>query len=442
VTRPRLDWAALAILALAAALRLHGLDAESIDLDESSSLYYAARGLRRLFFADPGNPPLYYVLLKGWIALFGTGEVALRMPSVLFGTATVAALYALVRELYDRAAARIAALLLALSTAHIAFSQDGRMYALAALLAVTATHALVRASADGGVRRWVGYAVLAVAMVYTHFSGLLVVLAHGVAVLVVPQLRTRAAVVTGLVVAAAIALGVPIAFARGLMSARHYQFWQPHVSLSALAALSESWIAGVRTEVADMSWPALGLALPALWAARAHRAHLAILYTGLCAFILLAVIKPVWHPRYLAVLLPLFVAGLAVSGRAWLGGLFVAAALAGAAAAKIAGPVGEDWRGVAAAIAEGGGGTVVIVGPDYLCRPLGYYRRGDCLVAADPAAVVERTRGGGTVFVVYPEKHFPADPERRSAVELGRRLGGRADADLRGLHVTSFGVTR
>src|SRR5438045_2044407 len=46
------------------------------------------------------SPPLYNVVLHGWVALCGDSVVALRLPSVLFGTLAVVAVFLLVRDAF------------------------------------------------------------------------------------------------------------------------------------------------------------------------------------------------------------------------------------------------------------------------------------------------------------------------------------------------------
>ena len=41
------------------------------------------------------RPPLYALILHGWIGVFGDGEIAVRTPSLLFGLASLVVVYAL-----------------------------------------------------------------------------------------------------------------------------------------------------------------------------------------------------------------------------------------------------------------------------------------------------------------------------------------------------------
>ncbi|WP_162909257.1 glycosyltransferase family 39 protein [Aggregatilinea lenta] len=126
------------VLLLAAGLRFHLLGAQSLWNDEGNSLRLAQRGVSDLIDAAGRDihPPGYYLLLKAWIAGAGTTEFALRALSALEGLIAVALAIALGRALFARPAGIAAGLLVALSPLAVYYSQETRMYAQLALLAV------------------------------------------------------------------------------------------------------------------------------------------------------------------------------------------------------------------------------------------------------------------------------------------------------------------
>ena len=73
------------------------------------------------------HPPLFYMLSFAW-RVFGDSDLAVRSLSIVFGLATLAVGYALVRELFGRPAALIATALLAMHPWHIYISQEARSY--------------------------------------------------------------------------------------------------------------------------------------------------------------------------------------------------------------------------------------------------------------------------------------------------------------------------
>jgi uncharacterized membrane protein len=79
------------------------------------------------------HPIGHYFILWFWGRIFGFSEVAIRMPSVLFGVITIYILYLLGKEIFSRKVGLIAALLLAVNPLHIYYSQEARVYSFACL---------------------------------------------------------------------------------------------------------------------------------------------------------------------------------------------------------------------------------------------------------------------------------------------------------------------
>src|ERR1700677_1724768 len=146
------------ITLLALGLRSYRLDAQSIWLDEASSWHCAQAAWPDLAdkIIDSGecNPPLYFALLKLWIAVKGDSGAAMRSLSVLFGTLTVSLLGWFVGRLAGAGPGCLAALLLAAAPFHIEFSQEARCYALFPFLILAATAALSWALDHGRCAPW------------------------------------------------------------------------------------------------------------------------------------------------------------------------------------------------------------------------------------------------------------------------------------------------
>lgn len=173
---------ALAVVLLAAGLRLHRLDAQSLWNDEGNAYVQATRTLPEI--ADNAardiHPPGYYSLLAVWRLLTGESEFALRALSAFAGVLTVALTYALGRRLYSPLAGLTAALLVALNTFNIYYSQEARMYALLGLWSVAAMWAFV-GFVRSGKREWaLAFALFNAAGLYTHYAYPAVMVAQGV----------------------------------------------------------------------------------------------------------------------------------------------------------------------------------------------------------------------------------------------------------------------
>lgn len=114
-------------------LRFYRLDWQSLWVDEISTLGPALHGtsLADGFWGyinlNP-TPPLYYWFIQTWAAAFGFGEWTLRLPSALFGVATVAVVWFGLRRTFTREIVAITTVLMALSWPAIYYSQEVRTY--------------------------------------------------------------------------------------------------------------------------------------------------------------------------------------------------------------------------------------------------------------------------------------------------------------------------
>lgn len=127
----------LASCALAFAIRLTGIDRQSLWRDESDSLVFATRNLGALLdsFVTPGeNAPLYFLALRPWVALAGDSEFVLRLPSALAGAALPAVGAVLGWRVAGPRAGVLVALLLAVTPYLGWYGQEARVYTLYVLL--------------------------------------------------------------------------------------------------------------------------------------------------------------------------------------------------------------------------------------------------------------------------------------------------------------------
>jgi mannosyltransferase len=163
------------------ALRLADLGRESFWLDEAGRAAIAALPLGAIPHAVGVvelSPPLYHLLLHGWLRLVGGGDFALRLLSALLGAAAIPATYALGRELVGRRAALLAALLAAVAPLYVGYAQEAAMYALFALLALGAALAHARFVRSGSTASLLAYALAMLLALYTHYYALFLLAAQ------------------------------------------------------------------------------------------------------------------------------------------------------------------------------------------------------------------------------------------------------------------------
>lgn len=166
-----------AITLAGAALRAWPLNAAPLWGDEALSLAIANYSFSQLFF-EPVDPTggLYYAVQKIWLP---TGEAPwiVRLPSLLFGIATIPAAFALGLTIGNARTGLWLAFLIAIIPEWIFYSQEARGYALLMLLLVTALTHYVRAlradRLDG--RSLLLSAILGLAALYTHLTAWFVI---------------------------------------------------------------------------------------------------------------------------------------------------------------------------------------------------------------------------------------------------------------------------
>ena len=158
----------------------------SVWLDEANSVRIASQALSDMpaVLRTDGHPPLYYLFLAGWQALFGTGETAIRALSGVCYVAAVAAVFWGARTLrYDRASAALCAFFYLASPIAVRQAQNARMYSLLGLLVILSTVLFLRIFLQGerGVKHLAGYVGVNVAGTFTHYWFPFTVFAHAVA---------------------------------------------------------------------------------------------------------------------------------------------------------------------------------------------------------------------------------------------------------------------
>jgi mannosyltransferase len=170
----------IAIVAVGVVLRAIGLNS-GLWQDEVYALVETIRpSLLRIVSTYPADThhPLYSVLAHMSIGVFGEAPWTARLPALLFGVATIPALYALGRRVGTRTEALLACMVLAVSYHHVWFSQNARGYTALAFFAVLCAYFLLRGIEDGRAR-WFGLYALCVALgAYTHLTLVFMALAH------------------------------------------------------------------------------------------------------------------------------------------------------------------------------------------------------------------------------------------------------------------------
>lgn len=159
------------ILLLTFILRLINLK-QSLWWDEAINVVYAKSSSFWWFLTKypigDFHPPGWFAIVWVWGHIFGFSEIAIRLPSVILGTATVWITFLLGKELFGKKAGIVAALFLAISPLHVYYSQEARMYIFAAFSVVLSFYLLIGVLKK---RRWfkLGYLISLIAVLSSDY---------------------------------------------------------------------------------------------------------------------------------------------------------------------------------------------------------------------------------------------------------------------------------
>ncbi len=139
---------------------------------------------------NPEHVPIYFVLLRWWVKLFGDSIAVTRSFSAVVSLLVFPCIYWLCRELFnDSLVGEIAIALTAVSPILVLYAQEARAYSLYAVTVLFSSIALFRAMEIQSKRSWLTYTASLVLNLYTNLFFLSIVMGHGLYVVLVEKLR-------------------------------------------------------------------------------------------------------------------------------------------------------------------------------------------------------------------------------------------------------------
>jgi hypothetical protein len=326
------------------ALRVVGLTREPFWLDEAITWQQSSGSFPEVLLASAKevHPPGYYLGVSVWRGFFGDTPAAFRSYSVLWSVLGLMAVVILARSMApNRSWAAVAGLVLAVSPLDIYYAQEARSYSQLAALGVVGTTILwmwIKGEDRGFSSKrplWaIGYAVTAASIMYTHYLGVFLLVAHASGVLVWAGMRRRGRFVGWYTASAAtsILLYLPWILFHLRVSTRFfrpsYVSWIPTPELSE--AVSFVWLDFFRTGMSPAWLTAAAWMVAALLVAVAVALILGLLRGRLepppvAASLWMLFVPPAlavafsdfWHPvyfrhRFAVVVLPYFAVLFAV----------------------------------------------------------------------------------------------------------------------------------
>ena len=182
------NWALISILLFATILRLYKADFQNLWLDEVLTMNSANPELSFRQFYDSVMywefiPHLYFFLNRSLFEIFGYTTLVARLFSGAIGIMGVYALYLLGKEMFNKRAGLIAALLLTLNIYHISYSQEIRPYGLLFLFTVLSFYQLVILIKRASYKNAIYYGICTGLIINAHFFGIITVFAQSLLIL-------------------------------------------------------------------------------------------------------------------------------------------------------------------------------------------------------------------------------------------------------------------
>ena len=194
LAREPIPWLWISLLVITATvLRLLALN-QQLWFDEIVTLLDSARAPVWQIVTQYGGQnqhTLYAVLAHGSIRIFGEQPWALRLPAVLFGVASIPALYFFGRLVTTNREALFASALMTVNYQHVWFSQNARGYTGMLFWTLMASIFFLRCASRANTQDWAWYGLTSALGIYTHLMMICVVAGHAVVYLWLLASRKR-----------------------------------------------------------------------------------------------------------------------------------------------------------------------------------------------------------------------------------------------------------
>lgn len=139
-------------------------------LDETSSIFISQKSIATIIresFSVP-NPPLYFILLKGWINIFGMSEFSTRALSVIFSSATIFVLYYFSRKFFNSEMAIYISLIFTLAQIQLYFSHETRGYTIIVFMSALSFYFYLLTVNKPGILNLIKYILTNTVLLYIH----------------------------------------------------------------------------------------------------------------------------------------------------------------------------------------------------------------------------------------------------------------------------------
>lgn len=147
--------------------------------DEMLTYLFASKsfplGILKVIFKEDFHMPLYYLYLGGWMRLFGTNDIILRLASVLWGTLTIPALYYLGKTYKSEKLGYLISLIGCFSPIMVMYSQEVRLYSMLVFFATLSVTFFLKLLDNPSKKNLLLFSLTNLILIYTYIMGIVFV---------------------------------------------------------------------------------------------------------------------------------------------------------------------------------------------------------------------------------------------------------------------------
>lgn len=248
-------WVMIFIAALGTFLRLIFIDKpDGLWNDEYISWSIASIPLGKNFInavLSQCHMPFYYLYLKFFIHFFGSGDLMLRLTSVLTGILSILSMYFVGKEFKDEKSGILCASFTALSSFLIYFSQEVRFYGILFLFASLSLLFTLRLGKKQNLLNLILYVLSNFLIIFTHTIGFVFVLFNLIFVslwlIKIDQKQKKRIIITWSSLFLLFLLFLP--FIYKIFTTQSYSQWWGHFTLSKIGFLITDYFSPVLTNI-------------------------------------------------------------------------------------------------------------------------------------------------------------------------------------------------
>lgn len=164
----------IVIICIGIFLRLINIISEQLWEDEAISIAMATSSNNKFWTIVIGDihPPLYYLILRAWIYMFGNSVLSARLLSAIFSILTMPILYLIGKEIADDKFGLIVIFIYSISPFSIFFANEVRAYSLIHFLFTGMLFFALRSiKKPDNFKNYMLLGIIGALLIYTHYMG-------------------------------------------------------------------------------------------------------------------------------------------------------------------------------------------------------------------------------------------------------------------------------